>query len=80
MPLKNLQTRQKDVVGKVVDGDDWQIHTHGPTIIIQIRARVAQDLMALVGEKRCHCSQKPPISIRGGIINESDGGGGAAKG
>ncbi len=36
--------------------------------------------MAMVGEKRQHRGQETPVSIRGGIINVTNGGGRATEG
>ncbi len=50
-------------------------HTHRPTIRGKVRARVVENLMSLVEEKRrCRGQQVPIDRIRGGIVNETNGG------
>jgi hypothetical protein len=62
------------MIGKAVDGDDCQQrHAHGLMILGKIRARVVEDLMALVGEKRRRSGQKTLVRVRGGIINIARG-------
>jgi hypothetical protein len=64
------------MIGKAVARDECQQqHTHGPTILGKIGARVVEDLMALVGEERQRSGQNTLVRVRGGVINIADGGG-----
>ncbi len=68
------------MIGEAIDGDDGCQAAKIPLIRIEVGAGVMSHLVTLVGEEHGSSRKKPPIRIRGGIIDVTNGDGRAAKG
>ena len=68
------------MIGEAINGDDGCQAAKIPLICVKVGAEVMSHLMTLVGEECGGSQEEPPIRIRGGIIDVTDGGERAAKG